>query len=268
MKNKLYLIILALMTVSFHAQDKTDQTITTKENTKTYKVKKNKGKLLVNLGAVTVEGYKGNEIIFSLEGRVPAEDKRAEGLQAVNSLGLIDNTGLGINVSEKDGVLEVNPLKKISAPSIKILVPENVIVSFKHQSQYGGKVVFKNMQNEIEIASTYNNVQLENITGPATVKSIYGNVEAVFSQNVKGPLSIISVYGHTDVSLPKSVKANLKATTSYGEIYISPDFKIEQDKKSSDDLVRFGNDLVGKVNGGGTDIELRSDYSKIYLRAK
>ena len=181
---------------------------------------------------------------------------------------MIDNTGLGISVSEKDGVLEVNPLKKISSPSVKILVPENVIVSFKHQSQYGGKVVFRNMRNEIEIAATYNNVQLENITGPATVKSIYGNVEAVFSQNVKGPLSIISVYGHTDVSLPKSVKANLKATTSYGEIYISPDFRIEQEKKTEDDLIHYGNDLVGKVNGGGTDIEVRSDYSKIYLRAK
>lgn len=266
--NKIYLIIFALMTVSFQAQENTDQATTTKENSKTYKVNKSKGKLLVNLGAVTVEGYKGSEIIFYLEGKTPAEDKRAEGLQAINALGLVDNTGLGINVSEKDGILEVNPLKKISAPSIKILVPENMIVSFKHQSQYGGKVVFKNMQNEIEIAATYNNVQLENITGPATVKSIYGNVEAVFSQNVKGPLSIISVYGHTDVSLPKSVKANLKATTSYGEIYISPDFKIEQEKKGDDDLVRFGNDLVGKVNGGGTDIELRSDYSKIYLRAK
>ena len=265
---KIYLIMFALMTVSFQAQENTTQATTTKENPKTYKVNKNKGKLLINLGKVTVEGYKGNEIIFSLEGKAPAEDKRAEGLQAVNALGLIDNTGLGINVSEKDGVLEVNPLKKISSPSIKILVPENVIVSFKHQSQYGGNVVFRNMQNEIEIASTYNNVQLENITGPATVKSIYGNIEAVFSQNVKGPLSIISVYGHTDVSLPKSVKANLKATTSYGEIYISPDFKIEQEKKTDDDLIRFGNDLVGKVNGGGTDIEVRSDYSKIYLRTK
>lgn len=264
---KIFLILFTLTTLSVQSQEKTNQT-TTKENTRTYKVNKSKGKLLINLGQVIVEGYKGNEIVFSLEGKTPAEDKRAEGLQAINALGLVDNTGLGINVSEKDGVLEVNPLKKISSPSIKILVPENVIVSFKHQSQYGGKVVFRNMQNEIEIAATYNNVQLENITGPATVKSIYGNVEAVFSQNVKGPLSIISVYGHTDVSLPKSVKANLKATTSYGEIYISPDFKIEQEKKTEDDLIHYGNDLVGKVNGGGTDIEVRSDYSKIYLRAK
>lgn len=263
---KIFLILFSLAVCSFQAQENPDKSNTATENSKTYKVSKNKGKLQINLGTVTVEGYKGNEIIFSLEGNASAEDKRAEGLQAINALGIIDNTGLGINVSEKDGILEVNPMKKLSQPKVKILVPENVIVSFRHQSQYGGKIVFKNMQNEIEIAATYNNVKLENITGPATVKSIYGNVEAAFSQNVKGPLSIISVYGHTDVSLPKSIKANLKVSTSYGEMYISPEFKIAVEKK--DDLAIHGDELNGKVNGGGIHIDVRSEYSKIYLRTK
>jgi hypothetical protein len=263
---KIYLILFALMTLSAHAQDDAEQPNTTQESSKTYKIKKSKGKLLLNLGQVTVEGYKGSEIIFSVKGEDQDEDKRAEGLQIVNSLGLVDNTGLGINVNEKDGILEVNSLKKMSFPDVKILVPENIIISFKHQSQYGGDIVFKNIQNEIEIATTYNNIKLENITGPATVKSIYGKVEAVFNQNTKGPLSIISVYGLADVTLPRSVKANLKTTTSYGEIYMSPDLKIDIEKK--DGLVRHGDELIGKVNGGGTNIEVRSDYSKVYLRAK
>lgn len=256
----------ALMAFSFQAQENVQQTNFTKENSKTYKIKKSKGKLLLNLGKVTVEGYKGDEIVFSVQLEDEEDDKRAEGLQIINALGLTDNTGLGINVSEKEGVLEVNSLKKTSFPDLKILVPENIIVSFKHQSQYGGDVVFKNMQNEIEVATTYNNIQLENITGPATIKSIYGKIEAVFNQNVKGPLSIISVYGLTDVTLPKSIKANLKTTTKYGEIYMSPDFKIDVEKK--EDLTSDGNDLAGKINGGGSNVEVRSDYSKIYLRGK
>lgn len=262
---KILLIMFALTAFSVQAQENTDKNNMATQSSKTYKVNKNKGKLQINLGKVTVEGYKGNEIIFSLEGKVPAEDKRAEGLQAINGMGIIDNTGLGINVVEKDGILEVNPLKKLSAPAVKIMVPEGVIVSFINQSQFGEKVVFRNMQNEIEIATTYNPVQLENVTGPATIKSIYGNVEAIFSQNVKGPLSIISVYGFVDVSLPKSIKANLKATTSYGEIYASPEFKIAIDKK---DETRNGDELIGKLNGGGIDINVRSDYNKIYLRTK
>ncbi|MFC3158248.1 hypothetical protein SAMN05443633_110127 [Chryseobacterium arachidis] len=263
---KIFLILFIFMAISFQAQESSEQTNSAQQHSKTFKVKKNKGKLLLNLGKATVEGYKGNEIIFSVQIEDDEEDERAAGLQMVNALGLKDNTGLGINVNEKDGILEVNSLKKMSFPDLKILVPENIIVSFKHQSQYGKDVVFKNMQNEIEVATTYNNIQLENITGPATLKSIYGKIEAVFNQNVKGPLSIISVYGLTDVTLPKSIKADLKTTTKYGEIYVSPDFKIDVEKK--EDLPSLGSDLAGKINGGGNNVEVRSDYSKIYLRAK
>lgn len=261
---KIFLIALAMMAFSLHAQENTEQPTTPK----TFKVSRSKGKLQINLGKVTVEGYKGNEILFTLENKTRPEDKRADGLQSINALGLTDNTGLGINVTEKEGVLEVNPLKKMSQSSIKIMVPENMSVSFKHQSQFGSNVEFKNLSGEIEIAATYNSVKLENITGPAVVKSVYGNVEAVFSQPVKGPVSIISVYGYADVSLPKSVKANLQAKTSYGEIYISPEFKVEVEKKTEDGLIRFGDEFLGKINGGGTDISVSSDYSKIYLRAK
>ena len=254
-----------MITFSLHAQENTEQQTTPK----TFKVGKSKGKLQINLGKVTVEGYQGKEILFTLENKARPEDKRAKGLQSVNALGLTDNTGLGINVTENGDVLEVNPLKKISQPAIKIMVPENMSVSFKHQSQFGSNVVFENLSGEIEIAATYNNVKLENITGPAVVKSVYGNVDAVFSQPVKGPVSIISVYGYADVTLPKSVKANLQAKTSYGEIYISPDFKLEMQKSpENEDLIRYGDEIKGKINGGGTDISISADYSKIYLRAK
>lgn len=231
-----------------------------------YKVAKSSGKLQINIGRVTVEGHAGNEIIFSSKDRDREVDKRAEGLRAINGSGLEDNTGLGINVSEKDGVVYVRQLKKMDSPEIKILVPKAVIVSYEYQSQYHGEVVFKNMENEIEVSANYNSVQLENVTGPLTVKSVYGSVDAVLGTNVKGPISIISIYGHVDVSLPTTVKANLKMTTSYGEIFASPDFKIEIEREG--ELVKYNDRVSGKVNGGGMNIDFRSDYGKIYLRKK
>lgn len=231
-----------------------------------FKVAKSSGKLKLNLGRVTVEGHSGNEIIFSSKDHDKEEDERAKGLRAINSLGLEDNTGLGINVTEKDGVVEVNQLKKMNSPDVKILVPKGVIVSFEHESQYGGTAVFKNMENEIEVSANYNSVELENVTGPLTVKSVYGGVDAVFNQNVKGPISIVSIYGHVDVALPVTTKANLKLSTSYGEIFVAPDFKIEIDK--SGDYIKYSDRVTGKINGGGMNIDFRSDYGKIYLRKK
>jgi hypothetical protein len=231
-----------------------------------FKVAKSSGKLQINIGRVTVEGHTGNEIIFSSKDRDRDEDDRAKGLKAINGLGLDDNTGLGINVTEKDGVLVVSQLKKMNSPDIKILVPKGIIVAYEHNSQYGNEVVFRNLENEIEISANYNNVELENITGPATIKAVYGGVDAVFSTNVKGPISIVSIYGHVDVAMPATIKANIKMSTSYGEIFASPDFKIEVEKQG--DLINYSDRLMGKINGGGMNIDFRSDYGKIYFRKK
>jgi hypothetical protein len=231
-----------------------------------FKVAKSSGKLQINLGRVTVEGHTGNEIIFSSKDHDKEEDERAKGLKAINGSGLDDNTGLGINVTEKDGVLVVSQLKKMNSPDIKILVPKGIIVAYEHSSQYGNEVVFRNLENEIEVSANYNSVELENITGPATIKAVYGGVDAVFSTTVKGPISIVSIYGHVDVAMPTTIKANIKMSTSYGEIFVAPDFKIEMEKAG--EMINYSDKLTGKINGGGMNIDFRSDYGKIYFRKK
>src|SRR3954468_3003693 len=77
-----------------------------------FKIAKTSGRLEIHLGKVTVEGTTGNEIIFSSKDDRDSDDDRAKGLRAVNSLGLEDNTGLGINVTTKGDLIEVSQLKK------------------------------------------------------------------------------------------------------------------------------------------------------------
>ena len=231
-----------------------------------FKVSKNSGRLEINIGRVTVEGHAGNDIIFSSTDNNREKDKRAEGLRSVNSLGLEDNTGLGINVTDKGGVVTVQQLKKTNSPNIKILVPKGVIVSFSYESQYGGTAEFKNMPNEIEVSAQYNSIELENVTGPLTVKTIYGHVEASLDASMKDPISIVSIYGYVDVSIPVSTKANLKMSTSYGEILADPEFKIEVDRQGS--MIAYSDKVSGKINGGGINIDLSCNYGKVYLRKK
>lgn len=243
------LIILVLVLIAFGA--------TAQE----YKVAKSKGRLELHLGKVTIEGTNGNEIIFTLKDFSKDKDPRADGLTSINSLGLTDNTGLGINVKETGDVISVYSLKKNNLPDIKILVPKGVIVAFEHSGVNSGDVNFRNMENEIEVSVQYNSVNLENVTGPLTIRTIYGHVEATLGANVKDPISIVSVYGYVDVSVPTATKANLRMDTSYGEILVDPEFKI--------DFGNAGNDRVtGKLNGGGINLELSANYGKVYLRKK
>jgi predicted membrane protein len=236
-------------------------------NAQEFKVAKNTGRLEINLGKVEVQGHNGNDIIFTSNSHKNEKDERAQGLRSVNSLGLEDNTGLGINVTDKGNVIEVYQLKKTSSPDIKILVPKGVIVSFNHDSQYGGTASFSNLTNEIEISAQYNSIELDNVTGPLTVKTIYGHVEADFDTNIKDPISIVSIYGYVDVTLPATTKANLKLSTSYGEIFVAPEFKIEVDRKGG--MIEYSDKVSGSINGGGNlNIDLACNYGKVYLRKK
>ncbi len=231
-----------------------------------YKVAKSTGKLVINIPSVTVEGYSGNEIIFTSSKEKGDDDDRAKGLRPINGAGLIDNTGLGISVTDKGGTIEVNQVSQHNA-QVKIKVPKGVSISYSFTKAINaGTVSFKNIESEIEISVQHNKVELENVTGPLTVKAVYSGVDVKFGDNIKGPISLASIYGHVDVALPSTIKANLSMKTSYGEILASPDFKIDLEKSNSDMISYSNNNVKGKLNGGGIELSLISNYGKVYLR--
>ncbi|WP_188507949.1 DUF4097 family beta strand repeat-containing protein [Parapedobacter pyrenivorans] len=200
---------------------------------KEYKIMKPAGKLILNLHGALIEGYDGNEIIFTSQRAPEEEDERAKGLQALSSSGFIDNTGMGISVTEKGQDVEVNLIgNNKRGEALRIRVPKQVALVFNNnKSIFTDTLHIKNMQGEIEVSTSYNNVVLETNSGPMNIKTVYRDVEATFENNVKGPISIISVYGHVDVALPEATKANLTLGTSYGKLYAAEDFNIAMTPK-------------------------------------
>lgn len=229
-----------------------------------YKVAKSTGKLVINLSSVTVEGYAGNEIVFSSENMSKNEDDRAKGLRPINGSGVTDNTGLGIAVADKGNTVEVSQVNQRDR-RIHIKVPKGVAISYEFERVEAGKASFKNIESELEVSVQYNSVSLENVTGPMTIKTIYGGIDAKLGDVLKGPISIASVYGHVDVAIPAATKANVLLSTSHGEIFAAADFKIDVEKNNSE-MINYSNKVRGKLNGGGIDFSLRADFGKIYLR--
>lgn len=233
-----------------------------------FKLSKSSGKLIIKeVNHITIEGHSGNEIIFSSLDGPKEKDKRAEGLRALNSMGLEDNTGIGLSVQDKGATIEVYQLKKMDGPKVKILVPKGVSVSISHSSPYGEDVRLRNIESEIEVSTLHNGVIVENVTGPMTIKTVHGEIEAELGSNLKSPISLVSVHGLIDITVPAATKANIKMATSYGEMFVDPAIKIELEEKS--DWVKYGaNKINGKINGGGLDLTLSSTHSNIYLRKK
>jgi hypothetical protein len=232
-----------------------------------YKISKSTGTLEIReVGNVTIEGTTGNEIVFSSRSQNRDKDGRASGLRAISSMGLEDNTGLGLSVVDKGTVFEVNQLKKTDGPDVKILVPKGVKVYYSHTSPHGEKLEVRNFEGELEVSTVHNSVSLSNVSGPMSVKTVHGDIDVSLGANLKSPITIASVHAHVDVAMPVTTKANLKMGTSWGEIFVDPDFKIEIDRSGS--MVKYSDKLTGKLNGGGIELNFSSTHDNVYLRKK
>lgn len=234
----------------------------------TYKLNKATGKLVVYLGKVTIEGYDGSEIIFSNSNNNNDDDERAKGLRAIDGSGLDDNSGIGLNVTEKQNVIEVRGIGKKAEKNYKIKVPKAISIKCEFEKAIGsGTITVKNVSSEIEIAVVYNSVVIENVTGPLTVTSTYGKIDGSLSDNPKGPISLVSPYGHVDLAVDPSIKANVSLYSPYGEILASNDIKIDIEKQG--EMTNYSASTVkGKINGGGLNLSIKSNWGKIYLRKK
>lgn len=232
-----------------------------------YKVSKSYHRMILNFGNVLVEGHSGKEIIFTAQHNEAADvDPKAKGLRIVHN-GYIDNTGLGINIVDKEDTLKVEQV--VPGRTIKILVPKGVILAFVcHTWPDSAKIVCQNLENEIEVETDYNDVLLENVTGPVIVRTLYGAVDVIFNEHIKGPVYIAAVHSAVDVTIPGDTKANVILKSSFNSILTSPDLNMEMEKRTADDSPSYSSFVKGKLNGGGFYFRLDATYGKIYLRKK
>jgi hypothetical protein len=232
-----------------------------------YKVPKTSGRLEIReVNHVSIEGTTGNEIVFTSRDRSREQDPRAEGLRAISSMGLEDNTGLGLSVVDKGNTVEVQQLRKTEGPDITILVPKGIVISYTHTSPYGEELQVKNFDGEIEVSTVHNGVVLTNVGGRISVKTVHGDIDASFSTTPSEPVDLQSIHGHVDVALPVAAKANVSLNTQWGEALVDPHFKIELDRTGN--LVNYSGKIRGKLNGGGIDIALSTQHNNVYLRTK
>ena len=139
-------------------------------------------------------------------------------------------------------------------------------ISYHHSGTGGRTFKASNISAEIEASVNHNGVRLENVTGPMTINSVHGRIEAIFaSVNQSSPISIISVHGLVDVALPSNTKANLKMEAQHGELLTNMNIEFG---KTDEELRRYSSKVNGTLNGGGVQIYLASNHGNVYLRNK
>lgn len=245
-----------------------------------YKVKMSAGgKVIISkVNEVDIVGHNGTEVIVMGKSRKENEDERANGLRVINGSGKEDNTGLGLSAVKEGNELTIEQISKNTEGRFTIKIPQGVSVLYEHNRHEGDDLNIKDISGEIEVTAHFNDVKLENVTGPMSINTIHGDIEAVFSKvNQSNPSTIRSSHGFIDVTLPSSTKANLKLRASHGDMMT--DFNISRNVKGVKTVGKKDDDcggcdnhsssrMTGMINGGGVLIDLYTSHSNIYLRKK
>ncbi len=233
-----------------------------------YSVDMSSGKLILSeVDRIEIEGTTGSKVIFSTEAKNKKTDERASGLREISAGGLTDNTNIGLNAEKSGNELRVNQIGRSSNRRYVIKVPKGVSISYEHSSWEGKTLRIRDLESEIEVSANYNSVELENVSGPMSINTVYGSINATFNQvNQDNSITLHSVYGNVDVSVPTNTKANFKLASSYGKIYTDLDLKIENESGGMRSL--SNSRIDGTLNGGGVGFSIKATYKNIYLRKK
>ncbi len=232
-----------------------------------HKVEMSSGKVKVHeVDELNVKGHDKSFILIKSSDYKGGKSERAKGLRPINSLGLTDNTGIGLSVQKEGSELIVRSVSRNNDSRYTIFVPKGVTFYYEHSTHHGDDLNIENVQSEIHVSLNHNSVYLKDVTGPMTINTVHGDVEAKFSTvSQNNPISIASAHGHIDVALPEATKANMRLSSNWGEIFTDLNIDVEK----SGDMRKISSSVVkGKINGGGVDISLSSTHSDVYLRKR
>ena len=218
--------------------------------------------IIKEVNKVSVEAYDGNDIQITASSK-SGQPERAQGLTALSARGQ-DNTGIGLNVTNEGNAVTIFQAARRGQGRYTVKVPRNIKVQIEHTGDWeGGKIEIYGTKGELEVSGNYNSVYMEDVTGPALVSTVFGKVEATFTElSQQGPTSLVSVYGIVDVTLPASSKADLMIKTPYGEAFSDMNIQFPD----ADGMKKVSSTIKGTLNGGGVGLDLKSSYKNVYLR--
>ena len=140
----------------------------------------------------------------------------------------------------------------------------------------GDNLVVQGVDGEIEATNTNGNISLTDVSGSVIAHSTNGKVVATLKRvTPQKPMAFTSLNDNIDVTLPSDTKANLKLKAENGDVWTDFDIQIKpnaapaiQDTRNKGGRIRIQVDksVLGTINGGGPDFELRTFNGNVYIR--
>ncbi|MEI9946456.1 MAG: hypothetical protein WDN26_19825 [Chitinophagaceae bacterium] len=222
------------------------------------------GKLDVDIfnGSVKVISYPGKEVLVTATG--PYYPNNIPSTKDKDQVKDPSSKSSNVDISEKNNIVTIK-VEKPRIMNLVIKVPQNFSVVVKVLT--AGDIVVENVSGDHEVSIVNGNITMSGIIGSVLANTKYGGITVDINPGKKNtPSAFSNVMGIIDVSFPGDLKANASLQTEFGEVH--SDFAIVKDPSASTNTDNEKKRAIGKINGGGPDIMLRSVGGNVYLRKK
>jgi hypothetical protein len=139
-----------------------------------------------------------------------------------------------------------------------VRAPKNAVINVTNTN---GQVALTALDGRVRAHTTNGGVNGKDLTGGVDARSTNGGVTIDMASVGPDSISLRTTNGGVTLTLPDSAKANLSASCTNGGINVSALDKLEVSDQSR-------RRVEGRLNGGGTAIELRTTNGGIRVRPR
>ena len=139
-----------------------------------------------------------------------------------------------------------------------VRAPKNAVVNVTNTN---GQVVVNALAGKVVAHTTNGAVKGTNLTGGVDGRTTNGSVSIEMASVGPDPVSLETTNGSVTLMLPEKAKATVSASVTNGGITVGALDNFEVTEKSR-------RRLEGRLNGGGTPVELRTTNGGIRLRSR
>ncbi len=137
---------------------------------------------------------------------------------------------------------------KVRRMNYELTLPRKIDLDMR---TVNGGIGIADIQGRIEVRTTNGGIDVSGVSGFINARSTNGGIRAELRKaDPQGSISLTTTNGGIRLSLPQSIKAEILAKTANGRIHT--DLPLEVQGSFS------GGRIKGKINGGGTLIELHT----------
>jgi hypothetical protein len=221
-------------------------------------------------GSITVRGTTRKDVLVIAHPETDRPSRRID--PDATGMRRIPQTA-GFRISEDANRVKIAADSPNRAVRFEVEVPPRTNV--KLSTVNGGNILVENVEGELSVSNTNGGITLNNVGGTVHAGTTNGSVRATLTRVTEAKeMAFTSHNGTVDVTLPSNTRANLRLRSDNGDVYsdfdvqIAPAAAVVQESRSTNGRYRISRNrsIVGAINGGGPEFELRTFNSNVYVR--